>query len=684
MRSILPFLLLAFTIPAFSQTIQDTTKLEEVIIRPYFTPQPLLRTTGAVGVIDPVTLGQQSGNSFVPAFNTVSGVRMEERSPGSYRLSIRGSLLRSPFGIRNIKLYFDGFPITDAGGNTYLNAIDLSGVKHIEVLKGPQSSIYGANSGGVVLIEPRVPINDKPSLAFNLTGGSFGLFQENLNLGNKWKKYTVNITQSYQKSNGYRNHSAMERKYLQLNQQWNYSSVASLSSLLFYSDLHYETPGGLTAVEYEQTPEASRPAAGNVRSAEAQKAGIYSKTFFAGVTDNWQFSPHFKHVFSVFTSHTDFKNPFLTNYEHRKELTFGVRTYVEYVENLKWLIWRFNLGLEASKTASSIINTENNDGNPAALQASDRINSATNFSFAHLNVDIFQRLNLELSTSANLYQYNYEHLGPIPGPKKNKSFDLQLMPRIALSYLALNNLSLRASLSRGYSPPTIAEVRASDNIINTTLQPERGWNYEAGVRYQTENRRFILDLTGFYYHLEDAIVRRLNDNSTEYFINAGGTKQWGLETSFSAWLIPANSSRTIRGLVVNNAYTLSHFKFAHYTSGSSDFSGKGLTGVPKNVVVTSIDLRLPKGLYIFLQHNYTAKTPLTDANTVYAKAYHLVQSKIGWNAIKITNFPIEIFAGVDNLLNQHYSLGNDLNAAGGRYFNAAATRNYYGGLIFRI
>jgi iron complex outermembrane receptor protein len=41
-------------------------------------------------------------------------------------------------------------------------------------------------------------------------------------------------------------------------------------------------------------------------------------------------------------------------------------------------------------------------------------------------------------------------------------------------------------------------------------------------------------------------------------------------------------------------------------------------------------------------------------------------------------------AGVDNLLNQTYSLGNDINAFGGRYFNAAAKRNYFVGLQIKI
>jgi iron complex outermembrane receptor protein len=34
------------------------------------------------------------------------------------------------------------------------------------------------------------------------------------------------------------------------------------------------------------------------------------------------------------------------------------------------------------------------------------------------------------------------------------------------------------------------------------------------------------------------------------------------------------------------------------------------------------------------------------------------------------------------LLDEKYSLGNDLNAFGGRYFNAAPERNYFGGVKF--
>lgn len=689
MRKRLPFILLAVILlskTAISQTPRDTTKiLKEIVIKPYFSAQPLQRTTGSIGVIDLKTLEMQPGQSMVSAINTVPGVRMEERSPGSYRLSLRGSLLRSPFGIRNVKIYFDGLPLTDAGGNSYLNALDLSAVGSLEILKGPQSSIYGANSGGVVLIEPQeLGTTDSTRIGFSLSGGSFGLFRQNLVLGKRWKNYQINLTQSYQRSDGYRDHSGMERKYIQLNQQWDYSQNANLRALVFYSDLHYDTPGGLTATGYDQDPKLSRPAAGTIRSAIDQQAGIYSKTVFGGITNNWQISPGFKHVISLFSTYTDFRNPFITNYEHRKEYTFGLRSYVEYSKNVDNIHWMANMGIESSKTSTDYVNSDNQYGIAAALQASDKLNAATNYGFAHLNVDIFQRLLIELSVSANGYKYNYESIYPVAIPKKTNRFDLQIMPRAAVSYLLNTNLSARAAVSRGYSPPTLSEIRASDNVINIDLQPENSWNYETGIRYQSTGQRISLDLTGFHYQLKNAIVRRLNENATEYFINAGGTQQWGLETSIAVWIIKENSRSFISGLLFKNAYTLSHFKFDSYLDRNVDLSGKNLTGVPKNVVVSSLELRLPKALYAFVQHTYTSRIPLTDANTIYADKYHLLQAKIGCRKLRIGKIPFEVFAGADNLLNQKYSLGNDLNAAGGRYFNAAASRNFYGGLALQL
>ncbi|WEK19995.1 MAG: TonB-dependent receptor [Candidatus Pedobacter colombiensis] len=685
MKVIFTGCLIVLSFLGIAQTKQDTTKkLSEVVIRPYFSSQPLLRSTGSIGLIDQAVLDKQPSASFVSTMNTIPGVRMEERSPGSYRLSIRGSLLRSPFGVRNVKIYFDDFPLTDAGGNTYFNALDVSAAQSLQILKGPHGNIFGANSGGVILIQPRGTLQDSTALGLKLEGGSYGLFRENLILNKQFNKYSFNLTQSYQRSDGYRAHSGMERKYFQTYHKWDYSKKAVLKAFLFYSDLHYNTPGGLTEAQYLENPRLSRPAAGSLKSAIQQNAGIYSKTLYGGVSNSWQINDQLKHVVAVFSSYTDFKNPFITNYEKRKEFTLGLRSYLEYGKKQADLNWKFDLGVESMQTSSNIDNYVNNFGVPAALQVSDQLKAASNFAFAHITADLFDKWLLELSASANLYNYGYESFAPVAIPKKTNSFDIQVMPRAALSYLIDPHLSLRASISKGYSPPTLAEIRASNNVINVDLQPEYGWNYETGLKYQTLNNRLFIDVAGFYYHLKSAIVRRLDENDAEYFINAGGTRQWGLESTVAFWMIPANASNFIRSLQFRNAYTLSHFIFDKYQDKTTNFSGNDLTGVPKTTVVSSIDAQLPKDLYVFLQHNFTSRIPLNDANTAYAKKYHILQAKVGYRNLHIGHIPLEIFAGADNILNANYSLGNDLNALGGRYFNAAAKRNFYGGLAVRL
>jgi len=75
-----------------------------------------------------------------------------------------------------------------------------------------------------------------------------------------------------------------------------------------------------------------------------------------------------------------------------------------------------------------------------------------------------------------------------------------------------------------------------------------------------------------------------------------------------------------------------------------------------------------------------AKAILNDANSEFAKAYTLLQAKIGWKRQLRSSLGLELFAGADNLLNEQYSLGNDINAAGNRYYNAAPGVNYFAGV----
>jgi iron complex outermembrane receptor protein len=138
--------------------VPDTTErksLQEVIVQAYEQNRRLSEVPVAVGVLTSTDWNRYNKMSIVSAMNGVPGVRMEERSPGSYRLSFRGSTLRSPFGVRNVKIYLDGVPFTDPGGNTYLTQLAPFDMHSLELIKGPAGSLYGASTGGALLINSR-------------------------------------------------------------------------------------------------------------------------------------------------------------------------------------------------------------------------------------------------------------------------------------------------------------------------------------------------------------------------------------------------------------------------------------------------------------------------------------------------------------------------------------------------
>jgi iron complex outermembrane receptor protein len=391
----------------------DTNSLHTVTVKGYLSDQPMLSVPASVSVITPAQLKLQPNNSLVSAVNTVPGVRMEERSPGSYRLSIRGSLLRSPFGIRDVKVYYDELPLTDAGGNTYLNTLDFNSIQGIEVLKGPDGSLFGANSGGVVLISPVNRYDNTSFVTAGLSGGSYGLVHENVGLQNVSKNNQFNFNQSYQTYHGYRVHSDMYRHYFQASDKLTYGGNNSLKILGFYSDLNYETPGGLTLAQVAIDPTAARPTNPAFPGSIAQHASITNKMTYGGAVNEWHISNNIRNIFAVYGAYVNFTNPFITNYEQRYERTYGMRTYFEFTGTPKTNFnWKANVGMEWAQT-----NADNNDyGNRFGVrdtaQSLDKVNTGQHFFFARYEETIANRLHVEAAASLNFYGYDFKNVYP--------------------------------------------------------------------------------------------------------------------------------------------------------------------------------------------------------------------------------------------------------------------------------
>lgn len=60
------------------------------------------------------------------------------------------------------------------------------------------------------------------------------------------------------------------------------SDKEELETAIFYTDLYYETPGGLTQSEYESDPQQARPGAGTQPGAVEQQASVHLEIILCG------------------------------------------------------------------------------------------------------------------------------------------------------------------------------------------------------------------------------------------------------------------------------------------------------------------------------------------------------------------------------------------------------------------
>jgi iron complex outermembrane receptor protein len=671
-------MLLSFEI-SYSQDstpVADTvgrSLLQEVVVHAYEQNRALADVPVAIGVVTTAEWNRYDKMSIVPAMNSVPGVRMEERSPGSYRLSFRGSTLRSPFGVRNVKVYLDGIPFTDPGGNTYLTQLAPFDMYSLELIKGPAGSLYGAATGGALLIKSR-PDSWQPGFTAEYSYGTFNTNNVNaqVRLGNEQGGNIINY--SHQTSNGYRDHTNLRRDIITWESMLKNTDRQTLSTYAFYGDLYYQTPGALTLTEYNANPAQSRPAVGTTPSADQAQAAVYQKTFMAGITNTYRISQKFQNSTNFYAAYTNYINPTFRNYEFRSEPHFGGRTVFNYsLDNL-----HFSFGGEAQKGFFQTQDYGNSNGAPDTLQTNDNINTWTYTIFAQ--ADVFFGKGWQVSAGLS---YNDAFVGidriSVPGfVPRNKNFTNELAPRLDLSKKITPNILLYASISKGFSPPAVAEILPSTGSINTDLQPENGVSYESGLKSSFFHQRLYVEVIAFYFELQKAIVVRKDSSNADYYTNAGSTTQKGIESQVSFQLLPS-ATGLINSARIWASYTLDNFTYGDFKKDAVSYDGDHLPGVADNTFTGGVDLNSRPGFFLHLNYYYSDKMPLNDANTDYAAAYQLVGGRLGY-ATQVKKLNLNVFTGVNNAFNAKYSLGNDINAAGGRYYNAAATAAYYIGI----
>lgn len=660
---------------------EDSVKeisLPTVVIKAFEQNKKLKEVPAGINYVGTETFKAFSASSIVAALNTTPGVRMEERSPGSYRINIRGSSLRSPFGVRNVKIYYNDIPFTGPGGDSYLNQLGYYNFGSVEIIKGSNNSLYGAGTGGVLLIES-LKSNEIPGISAGCSLGSYHLQNYYASVTTESVKITSRALYQHQESDGYREHSRLKRDVVSWNGLFKIAPGKELKTTFLYGDLFYETPGALTKAEFNADPKRARPATAAFPGAVSADASVHQRMFLAGVSYQQPVVGKLQNKTTVYGMFTELRNPNINTYDKSAEPHAGGRTVFNFEAPLGNASLHIDAGGELQRSFTSVNIYKNVAGRADTLRSSDDINN--NQSLLFLQAAMYSKdWTILASSSWSTLRVQFQRFSPASSGKQSRTFNNELGPRFAVMR-KLRLLNIYTSIGKGFSPPATSELLPTGGAINIGLDPEKATNYDLGVKGDVLKNVYI-DVDAFFFSLRNTIVQRRDAGGGNFFLNAGKTRQHGIETLINYRFLL--SHRSVRKSLLWLNHTWHDFHYREFKQLANDFSGNRLPSVPRHAISAGMEIVMNNGLSAAVTHQYSGKIFLNDANSDFARAYHIAGLKVGYESNFNRKMLISISAGVENLFNTNYSLGNDINGFGGRYYNAAARRNFYFSAAFSL
>jgi iron complex outermembrane receptor protein len=137
------------------------------------------------------------------------GVSVKQgNGPRDVGISIRGSNARVGFGIRNIQVFEDGFPLTQPDGLSRTDITDPHAYSSIDVFRGPSSAMFGNYAtGGAINFHMRAGSAIR-GVELGSDFGSFGYFNEYLPIGDQIGDYEYSFFTSHIRGNGFQPNSS--------------------------------------------------------------------------------------------------------------------------------------------------------------------------------------------------------------------------------------------------------------------------------------------------------------------------------------------------------------------------------------------------------------------------------------------------------------------------------------------
>ncbi len=539
-------------------------------------------------------------------------------------------------------MYVDGIPYTSGFGFDTL----LQDIERIEVLKGPQGTLYGKNAeAGVVNVITMKPSNEfRGRVTGEIGEDSKHVASASVSGPVVKDRLFIGVSAKYYEKDGYIEDASIgdpandqEYRFGKVNLRLTPSDdleVSFLAQTIRYdngninmNDILARDPRVITSDlngGYYDKPSSTISA--------LSAAFTWNEIKFDAVLSYWNYKQDSLAEFD-FTDNAMAMYHVLSLNDFQKlsgEFRAGSTT-----GDVSWLI-----GAYTDKDDNLVDNTISMMGGAYTMYVTHELEAENKAVFAHADWALTDRFSL---IGGLRYDKDKKEFSQAAAGIRDEKTYATVSPKIALCYEMIPDASVFVTVSKGYRAGGFNSFAPTytGTTENLSYDKETVWNYEAGVKAGFFSNRLSFDFSVFYMDISDMQVETAVNNTYTWILNAAQATSKGAELSMEFKATGEIS------LFASAGYT--DVTFDDFSDAAGDYSGNTNPFAPKYNFNVGAQYRSEAGWFARADVSGYGKMYLDKANQYERDPFFLVNLKAGYEA---ESFDVYVYA--KNLFDEVY------------------------------
>ncbi|MET3981307.1 iron complex outermembrane receptor protein [Mucilaginibacter sp. UYP25] len=680
----------------------STIDLQQVVVSASRERQARQDAPIAISKINATQIHDTKATALYQLLNKVTGVYMVDLGNEQHTMAIR-----QPITYNALYLYMeDGLPIRPTGifNHNSLYEINMSGVRDIEVIKGPASSLYGSNAigGAINFISQGPPAGYAGNVSFQ--GDNYHYRRVDADGGFTASKFGLYVGGYVAKlRDGWQDYSDFDKYSGNFKTTYDFDASTRLTTSVAYNYLNTQTPGSLDSAKFY-----SRSYGANQRFTYRKVKAFRANTKLEHTWNNQ--SATFLTLFYRNNSTAQLPSYFISdvrdnagNYlssngqeNDQRFHSFGL--LAQHRQDFDFLHSRLIVGLYADNSPSSyyakfldvqkdVTNNTYTGYTPTGNYIDNyRIKLFNTAAYAQYEIKPAEPLRIVMGLRYDRIHYNFTN-GIAAGSTKYKQQETNdfniVAPKLGLTYNFGNNKGLYANYSIGFQPPETGDLYSSRQV--TPLKQATFNNYEAGGWFTALNKKMYVEVTLYDLEGRNEIINQLLPDNTTQNQNAGATRHRGIEYSVSYAPVSQIAFR-FSGTNARHTYVDYNEVSPNFSTGANTvtvYNGNRMSNAPSWIANSELTYKPAyiNGFRIAGEWQHIASYFTNPANTKTYSGYDILNLRTGFD---VKSGPLKgagIWFNVLNLTNKLYATLVTSNQYGDTY-NAAPPRVYTLGVSY--